>query len=369
MENKDMNVYKKLSFIAILFMGAYIHAHENQETHQEEFSNHEYTEAEIKLLSFLETLHADGNYQDNIRQVIHQAQQTVKAVEIFARVKNDIKNPRFKPSIGFVDKYLSKKKQCHLDILKFLAKERTVRGINETDIINFAPRFAECSDVLFNQKDENFATYNINRLLHLQEIKHERRDCLMKSQPAQAKNNVGNWIRNSEAFQQKIDEEVLIQKEKKEELQCMYENYPHIFDTPSTKNSPLHNFAKATQFSWEQPVDKDIQAMCKRKIEEKYDVQTSQAEIEETYQKYLREATRPKTNKAYGKIFIDEAEKEIQQAYKTLGLVETASPEDVKKTYYTLARQCHPDNNLDNPEFATEKFQKIASAYKALSNG
>ena len=52
--------------------------------------------------------------------------------------------------------------------------------------------------------------------------------------------------------------------------------------------------------------------------------------------------------------------------YEILELKNTASEADIKKAYYRLSKIYHPDKNSD-PQ-ATEKFQKIHSAYEILSN-
>jgi curved DNA-binding protein len=53
--------------------------------------------------------------------------------------------------------------------------------------------------------------------------------------------------------------------------------------------------------------------------------------------------------------------------YDTLGLAETATPEEIKGAYRKLAMQWHPDRNQGNPE-AEEKFKTISAAYEILSD-
>ncbi|KAL8643329.1 MAG: hypothetical protein Q9228_000051 [Teloschistes exilis] len=53
--------------------------------------------------------------------------------------------------------------------------------------------------------------------------------------------------------------------------------------------------------------------------------------------------------------------------YKTLGLDRGASPADVKKKFYDLSKQNHPDRNPDDPH-AAERFVKISEAYGILGN-
>jgi molecular chaperone DnaJ len=53
--------------------------------------------------------------------------------------------------------------------------------------------------------------------------------------------------------------------------------------------------------------------------------------------------------------------------YKTLGVKDKASPDDVKKAYRKLAKENHPDANLGNPR-AAERFKEIGEAYSVLSD-
>ncbi|ROT40510.1 hypothetical protein SODALDRAFT_97693 [Sodiomyces alkalinus F11] len=52
--------------------------------------------------------------------------------------------------------------------------------------------------------------------------------------------------------------------------------------------------------------------------------------------------------------------------YKALGVDKSASPSDIKKAYYGLAKKYHPDTNKDPS--SKEKFAEIQSAYEILSD-
>ena len=53
--------------------------------------------------------------------------------------------------------------------------------------------------------------------------------------------------------------------------------------------------------------------------------------------------------------------------YKTLGLKESASQEEIQNAYELLSKELDPKNN-DNQEFFKEEYKKVQEAYKALSN-
>jgi len=54
--------------------------------------------------------------------------------------------------------------------------------------------------------------------------------------------------------------------------------------------------------------------------------------------------------------------------YRILDVPRAASPAEIKKAYYKLSKQWHPDKNLEQKEHATEMFQRIGEAYQVLSD-
>ena len=53
--------------------------------------------------------------------------------------------------------------------------------------------------------------------------------------------------------------------------------------------------------------------------------------------------------------------------YAVLGVAKNASGKDIKKAYYQLAKQFHPDTNKGDPKAET-KFQQVSEAYEVLSD-
>ncbi|KAL5288379.1 DNAJA3 family protein [Megaselia abdita] len=53
--------------------------------------------------------------------------------------------------------------------------------------------------------------------------------------------------------------------------------------------------------------------------------------------------------------------------YKILGVAKNSSSKDIKKAYYQLAKQYHPDTNKSDKN-ASQKFQEVSEAYEVLSD-
>ena len=58
---------------------------------------------------------------------------------------------------------------------------------------------------------------------------------------------------------------------------------------------------------------------------------------------------------------------EASNYYQTLAISKNASPSEVKKAYYQLAKKHHPDKNPNDPK-AAALFQEISEAYEVLGD-
>ena len=54
--------------------------------------------------------------------------------------------------------------------------------------------------------------------------------------------------------------------------------------------------------------------------------------------------------------------------YEVLGVSKTATPEEIKKAYRSLAKKHHPDVSTEDKEVAEAKFKEISEAYEVLSD-
>ena len=57
----------------------------------------------------------------------------------------------------------------------------------------------------------------------------------------------------------------------------------------------------------------------------------------------------------------------MKNHYKTLGIEESATQEEIKAAHSKLSKELNPANN-DNQEFFKEEYAKVQAAYKALYN-
>ena len=57
----------------------------------------------------------------------------------------------------------------------------------------------------------------------------------------------------------------------------------------------------------------------------------------------------------------------MRDPYEVLQVPRDAAASEIKKAYYKLAKQYHPDHNPGNKE-AEDKFKEASSAYQILSD-
>ncbi|KAJ2844892.1 hypothetical protein IWW36_005005, partial [Coemansia brasiliensis] len=60
----------------------------------------------------------------------------------------------------------------------------------------------------------------------------------------------------------------------------------------------------------------------------------------------------------------------MQNHYTVLGVAPTATHEEIKKAYYTLCRQIHPDKQIGNQDIQKEdiEFHQLSVAWEVLGN-
>jgi len=57
----------------------------------------------------------------------------------------------------------------------------------------------------------------------------------------------------------------------------------------------------------------------------------------------------------------------VADLYETLGVSKTATPDEIRKAYRSLARKYHPDANPGDPK-AEDRFKEISHAHDVLSD-
>ena len=59
---------------------------------------------------------------------------------------------------------------------------------------------------------------------------------------------------------------------------------------------------------------------------------------------------------------------EKRDYYEVLGVSKTATPDEIKKAYRSLAKKYHPDVSTEPKEVAEAKFKEVSEAYEVLSD-
>jgi curved DNA-binding protein CbpA len=57
-----------------------------------------------------------------------------------------------------------------------------------------------------------------------------------------------------------------------------------------------------------------------------------------------------------------------ESLYDVLGVLPTASQQEIRKAYLRLSLRYHPDKNIDNPEAAKAQFIRVGQANEILSD-
>ena len=60
--------------------------------------------------------------------------------------------------------------------------------------------------------------------------------------------------------------------------------------------------------------------------------------------------------------------KEQRTYYDILGITFDAGSDEIKEAFRKLAIEYHPDKNLNNPDYDSEKFYKVYEAYETLND-
>ncbi|UJR25949.1 hypothetical protein I4U23_007297 [Adineta vaga] len=74
------------------------------------------------------------------------------------------------------------------------------------------------------------------------------------------------------------------------------------------------------------------------------------------------------TSNLHTRTFHTSSRRDKKDYYEALGLAKTASAKEIKKAYYKLAKQYHPDTTDKTDATTTKKFQEVSEAYEVLSD-
>jgi len=150
-----------------------------------------------------------------------------------------------------------------------------------------------------------------------------------------------------------IQQEIEVQKEAfVHDIQAHLKNSSHDFTSNKLiEDDMLANFSFLTEKAREGELDKKMQ------------------ELGERYEEKLRfKYIGPMPAYSFVNINLELGNFElVDEARKLLSLGEEATLGGIKKAYYSLAHQCHPDKHLNAPE-KVQEMMKINQAYSILEN-
>lgn len=138
------------------------------------------------LIQFLEENYHNPSYKENIKE---KYENGVKDLQNLVECKRTVRDRKLKKTIPSVELFLSQITKFFSDLYAFLSKPK----INEQDIENYAPQFAQFAYLYEEDLDEQATAQKKYARQQLYNLKLLKRVNAIQ----QNKNNLGNWARNS----------------------------------------------------------------------------------------------------------------------------------------------------------------------------